>query len=53
MVRRMSCMIFYLIVTILWMNNSAAAGDIKGKVKAIGTKNNANAVIYIDKIPGK
>jgi plastocyanin len=29
------------------------AGDIKGKVKAISAKNNANAVVYIDKIPDK
>ena len=29
------------------------AGDIKGKVKAKGVKNPANAVIYIDKIEGK
>ena len=31
----------------------SSAGDIKGKVKAVGAKNNANAVIYIEKIPGK
>ncbi|MBI3580227.1 MAG: carboxypeptidase regulatory-like domain-containing protein [Ignavibacteriales bacterium] len=29
------------------------AGDIKGKVKAVGVKNNANAVVYIEKIAGK
>ncbi|MBI3787307.1 MAG: hypothetical protein HY276_03530 [Ignavibacteriales bacterium] len=29
------------------------AGDIKGKVKAVGVKNSANAVIYIEKIAGK
>lgn len=29
------------------------AGDIKGKVKATGVKNNGNAVIYIDRIEGK
>lgn len=29
------------------------AGDIKGKVKAIGVKNNANAVVHIERIPGK
>ena len=33
--------------------HTSYAGDIKGKVKAIGARNNANAVIYIDKIPGK
>ena len=31
----------------------SSAGDIKGKVRALGAKNNANAVIYIEKIPGK
>ena len=31
----------------------SSAGDIKGKVKAVGAKNSANAVIYIEKIPGK
>jgi plastocyanin len=29
------------------------AGDIRGKVKAKGAKHNGDAVIYIDKIPGK
>ncbi|MBI4536139.1 MAG: hypothetical protein HY708_07660 [Ignavibacteriae bacterium] len=33
--------------------NISWAGDIKGKVKAVGAKNNANAVVYIEKIPGK
>ncbi|MBU0559728.1 MAG: hypothetical protein KJ799_09960 [Bacteroidetes bacterium] len=28
------------------------AGDIKGKVEAKGVKNNANAVVYIEDIPG-
>ncbi len=31
----------------------ASAGTITGKVKARGAKNGGNAVIYIDKIPGK
>lgn len=39
---------------ILWASNSSLlAGDIKGKVKAQGAKHNGDAVIYIDKIPGK
>ena len=29
------------------------AGDITGKVKALGVKNSANAVIYLEKIEGK
>ena len=33
--------------------HTSYAGDIKGKVKAVGAKNNANAVISIEKIPGK
>ena len=33
--------------------SSLFAGDIKGKVKAVGAKNSANAVIYIEKVPGK
>lgn len=31
----------------------AAAGEIKGVVKAHGAKNGADAVIYVDKIPSK
>ncbi|MEK6570795.1 MAG: hypothetical protein AABZ61_05455, partial [Bacteroidota bacterium] len=37
----------------MWFSNFALAGDIKGKVNAAGAKNNANAVIYIEKISGK
>jgi len=33
--------------------NVIIAGNITGTVKAIGAKNSANAVIYIDSIPGK
>ena len=29
------------------------AGEIKGKITAKGARDNANAVVYIDKIPGK
>lgn len=29
------------------------AGDIKGKVTAKGTKNSANAIVYIENVPGK
>lgn len=31
----------------------SSAGDINGKITAKGARDNANAVIYIDKIPGK
>ncbi len=39
----------------LFLANAVAlyAGDIKGKVKAKGWKHSGDAVIYIDKIPGK
>src|SRR3989304_5038069 len=40
-------------VLLLCHIGALTAGDIKGKVKAVGAKNNANAVIYIDKVPGK
>jgi len=35
------------------MSNESVAGDIKGKVKAIGFKNSGNTVIYIERIEGK
>lgn len=31
----------------------AHGGEIKGKVQAVGARDNGNAVIYIEKIPGK
>src|SRR3990172_13335455 len=42
----------FLLLSFL-ISNLVIAGDIKGKVKAVGAKNSANAVIYIEKIPGK
>ncbi|MFQ5797206.1 MAG: hypothetical protein ACE5H0_00775 [Bacteroidota bacterium] len=44
-----------LVVAILVLSSSAAlmAGDIKGKVTARGAKHGGDAVIYIDKMPGK
>jgi len=38
---------------VLTMLQSASAGEITGKVKARGVRDNANAVIYVEKIPGK
>ena len=32
---------------------AAQAGELKGTVKAVGAKNNADAVVYVDAIPGK
>jgi plastocyanin len=46
---------FILIAVILagtW-SDGLFAGDIKGKVKARGVKHSGDAVIFIDKIPGK
>lgn len=40
-------------VLFLCHTGTLAAGDIKGKVKAKGWKHSGDAVIYIDKIPGK
>jgi plastocyanin len=37
----------------LVLSTTLVAGEIKGKVKAVGVKNNANAVIHIERIPGK
>jgi len=49
--------IFFIILSLFflcWSFTSVyAGGAIKGKVKAKGAKTNANAVIYIEKIPGK
>lgn len=33
--------------------NSIFAGEIRGKVKASGARNNANAVIYVESVTGK
>jgi plastocyanin len=41
------------IVTLLFFCTSVVAGTITGKVTATGAKTPADAVIYIDKIPGK
>ena len=42
------------LVTLLICTLSASlAGDIKGKVKAKGVKHSGDAVIYVEKIPGK
>lgn len=37
----------------LILSTALVAGEIKGKVKAIGVKNSANAVVHIERIPGK
>jgi plastocyanin len=38
---------------LLFCAASARSGEIKGKVHAIGARDNANAVVFIEKIPGK
>lgn len=47
--------LLYLVVVALFSlcTFQLFAGDIKGKVKAVGAKNNANAVVYIERIEGK
>jgi len=42
-----------VLALLLQCGGPSFAGDIKGKVKAVGVKNNANAVIYVETIPGK
>ncbi len=42
-----------IVAALLVALQSAPAGEIIGKVKAKGVKDNANAVIYIEKISGK
>ncbi len=37
----------------LFAGREAVAGDIKGKITATGARDNANAVVFIEKIPGK
>ena len=50
----MNVSFIYIAAILTWIcSDGLLAGDIKGKVKAIGAKNNANAVAYIDKIPDK
>ena len=44
---------FSLLIALLCSSSITLAGDIKGKVKAVGARNSANAVIYVEKIPGK
>ena len=44
--------LFLSLLTIMRYEDSLS-GDIKGKATLIGKKNNANVVIYIDKIAGK
>lgn len=42
-----------IVTLVVCISNVSLAGDIKGKVKAKGVKNSSDAVIYIDKMPGK
>ncbi len=42
-----------MVVALAFVASSARAGDITGKITAKGARNAANAVVYIDKIPGK
>jgi plastocyanin len=49
----MKHLILRVSVLMVFAMSLSMAGDVKGKVKATGAKNNANAVIYIDKIPDK
>lgn len=40
-------------MTLLTIASLAGAGELKGTVKATGARNNADAVVYVDAIPGK
>ncbi len=42
-----------LAILLMCITSISMAGDIKGKVKAKGVKNSGDAIVYIDKIPGK
>jgi plastocyanin len=42
-----------IVLTLLSLASSARAGEIKGTVKAVGARNNADAVVYVDTIEGK
>jgi plastocyanin len=45
-------LLIYLTMTVL-MSITAYAGDITGTVKATGTKDSGNAIIFIEKVEGK
>ncbi len=45
--------IVILAVTVLAATGVAGAGELKGTVKAVGVKDSADAVVYVDAIPGK
>lgn len=45
------CIIIFCVLSFIAGGN-LNAGDIQGKVEAKGLKNNANAVVYIEDIPG-
>jgi plastocyanin len=38
---------------VLWVANLVHAGEVKGKVSAVGLKSAQNIAVYIDAIPGK
>jgi plastocyanin len=42
-----------VLLIVLFAARTASAGELKGTVKAPGMKTNADAVVYIDAIPGK
>jgi plastocyanin len=42
-----------LTASLLFAVNATHAGEITGKVHAVGVRDNANAVIFIEEIPGK
>jgi len=50
----MRAIVFITAAMLAWSSsNPLFAGDIKGNVKAKGAKHSGDAVVYIDKIPGK
>jgi plastocyanin len=51
----MNRLLRYVLITMLFLSfslNASIAGNIVGKVKAKGVKNSADAVVYIEKVPG-
>ncbi len=49
----MKIFFFALVTLLICAVSTSPAGDIKGKVKAKGVKHSGDAVVYIEKIPGK
>ena len=49
----MNGLVRWAYLSILLVAGNAVAGQLKGVVKVVGMKTNADAVVYVDAIPGK